>query len=763
MPLAPASRLGPYEILSLLSAGGMGEVYRARDTRLGRQVAVKVLPADLAGDTERLHRFQQEAQAASALNHPNVVAVHDVGTHEGIFFVVSELIDGETLRERLGAGPLPLRKAVEYGAQIARGLAAAHEKGVVHRDLKPENMMITRDEHVKIVDFGLAKLDPQVAALADATEMSTAGGRTLPGSLLGTVAYMSPEQARSEILDHRTDIFSFGTTLHEMLTGTRPFGGKTAVETISAILRDDPPPLPDIPPEVEAIVRHCLEKAREDRFQSARDLAFALESAGRQLSTPRPTPVSAGDTGQRASERERSIAVLPFANVSPDPDTEFFSDGLTEELIHELTRVPGLLVVAWNTAAQLRGREQDLQAIGDQLKVHAVLMGSVRKAGERVRIAARLVETATGYYLWSEAYDRQLQDLFAIQEEIARSIAGTLTRTLADRRAPAAASRQPGNLEAYTLYLKGRYFWNKRTAEGLKKAIECFEQAIAADERSALAHTGLADAYCLLADYGLMHPREAMPRARSAALKALDLDPRSAEAHTSYALIRSEYDRQWEEAEAFYRRALELNPSYATAHHWFAIDYLGMQGRFDEAHREIDAARQLDPLSMIIREGKPFLLMLERRYDEAIDLCRDLAALDPTYYKFFTAMGRIYTQKGNYVEAVAMLQKGRAMAGDLPNILGALGQTYAFAGERAEARRLLEGLSEQSTRKYVPSTCFALIHAGLGENDQALGWLEKGAERRELSLSALKVHPAYDSLRHEPRFTALLGTLGFQA
>jgi len=736
----------------------MGEVYRARDTRLGREVAVKVLPADLARDGHRLQRFQQEAQAASALNHPNVVAVHDVGTDDEVFFVVSELIDGETLRERLNGGPLPMRKAVDFAVQIARGLSAAHDKGVVHRDLKPENVMITRDERAKIVDFGLAKIEPPLASLGDPTKMPTAGGHTLPGTLLGTVAYMSPEQIRGEEVDHRTDVFSFGTMLYELLAGTRPFGGATAAETFSAILRDDPPPLPGVPPDLESVVRHCLEKAREDRFQSARDLGVALESAARQLSAPRPIP-SAGD----ATERDRAIAVLPFANVSTDPDSEYFSDGLTEELIHEMTRVQGLKVVAWNSAAQLRGREHDIRAIGEQLQVHAVLMGSVRKAGERVRIAARLVETATGYYLWSETYDRWIQDLFAIQEEIARSIAQTLIRTLADRRAPAVSSRQPGNLEAYTLYLKGRYFWNSRTPEGLRKGIECFEQAIAADEGSALAHAGLADAYCLLADYGLMHPREAMPRARSAALKALDLDSRSAEAHASYALIRSLYDREWEEAEAFYRRALELNPSYATAHHWFAVDYLGMQGRFDEALREIEAARQLDPLSMIILEGKPYLLMLAHRYDEAIDDCRELARLDPTYYKFYTAMGRAYTQKGDYAEAVAMLQKGRSMAGDLPNILGALGQTYALAGQPTEARRLLEELTRQSTQKYVPSSSFALIHVGLGEKDEALGWLEKGVEQRELPLSSLKVHPAYDSLRGEPRFAALLRQLRFDS
>jgi serine/threonine-protein kinase len=387
-----------------------------------------------------------------------------------------------------------------------------------------------------------------------------------------------------------------------------------------------------------------------------------------------------------------------------------------------------------------------------------VLLGSVRRSGDRVRIAARLVETATGYYLWSETYDRQVQDIFAIQEEIARSIVGTLTSAL-NRWSPAIAGRQTGSFEAYTYYLKGRHFAARRSPEGLRKAVECFEAAIAADERSALAHAGLADMYCLLADYGLMHPRDAMPRAKSAVLEALELAPHSAEAHCSYGLIRSLYDWQWEEAEAFYLRSLELNPGYATAHHWYAIDYLAMLGRFEQAEREISVACRLDPLSMIIQEGPAYLLTISRRYDEAIESFRDLIRRAPDFYKLYTSLGRAHSLKGDYGEAIGLLQKGRGLAGDVPNILGALGQTYALAGRPAEARGLLQELGALAAERYVPSTCFALIHAGLGENAEALQWLERGCEAHELPLTSLKVHPAYDGLRQEPRFDALLRTM----
>ncbi len=518
---------------------------------------------------------------------------------------------------------------------------------------------------------------------------------------------------------------------------------------------------PSYDPRVDPIVR-----VEARRLRSKLESYYAGEGSADELIIEFPKGTYAPVFREKASSlavappaetpRAGAIAVLPFSNLSSEPDTEYFSDGLTEELIHGLTKLDGLMVVAWNSAARLKGQPYDVREIGRQLNVSTVLVGSVRGSGERLRVMAQLVDTSNGRYLWSETYDRQIEDLFAIQEEISRAIVKTLQLKLI------APSIRHGayNLEAYNLYLKGRFQWNKRTAEGLKRSVQLFEQAIALDQDFALGYAGLSDAYSLLADYGLVKPADIMPAAESAARKALEIDPTLAEAHASLGLIRSLYAWEWAEAEQHYRRAIDLNPGYATTHFWFAIDYLGMLGRWEEAFQEIEIALQLDPLSPVIREGKGFLLMLSKRYDEAIEEYRQTLDLDCFFYKAFTAMGRAYTQKGMYEEAITMLQKGRSLSGDMPNILGALGQTYALASRPAEARRLLEELAELSKRRHVSSTCFALIHLGLGEKEQALDWLETGARGRETPLAGLKVHPAYDNLRGEPRFQALLRTLG---
>ncbi len=738
----------------------MGEVYRARDGRLGRDVALKILPAAHAADPERLQRFRQEARLAGSLNHPNIVAVFDVGVHDGADYVVSEFVEGETLARRLSSGPLSTAKAVDYAIQAARGLHAAHERGVVHRDIKPDNLMVTPEGWVKIVDFGLARLErPWDALSMDVTVPGLDGGRTTPGTLLGTVAYMSPEQVRGEAVDHLTDIFSLGVVLYEMLAGGRPFPGRTAAETFGAILRDDPPPLAAVAPDLQAAVARCLAKRKEDRFQSARDLQTVLERVSSGAARPN-TPGAA--TAPASKGWAGTIAVLPFSNLTPEADSDYFSDGLTEELIHALTRVPGLGVVAWNSAARMRGREGDVKAVGEQLGVGAVLMGSVRRSGDHLRITARLVDTATGRYLWSEGYDREIRDLLAVQEDIARAIATTLTRQLVADRA-ATADRRVQNAEAYNLYLKGRFFAGKRTRDGLERSAAYLQQAIAADPRLAEAHSGLADTYCLLAEYGFVHPAIAIPPARQAALIALDLDPRLAEAHASYALIRSVHDWEWDEAEAFYLKSLDLNPGYASAHHWYALDFLAPLGRFEQAHQELRIAQQLDPLSLNSLEGTGYLLTLERRYDEALRAYRDLAELDSSFYRTFTSFGRALSLAGRHGEGLEMLQKGLQMAGEVPSILGALGQVNALAGDGAEARRMLSRLAELSATRYVPSTCFALVHAGLAENDRALTWLEKGADEHELSMTMLGVHPIYDSLRGEARFTAVLRRLRLEA
>jgi serine/threonine protein kinase/tetratricopeptide (TPR) repeat protein len=750
VPLNPADRLGPYEILALVDGGGMGEVYKARDTRLGRLVAVKVLTGLGRDDAVAAERFRREAQAAGSLNHPNVLLVHDIGEVDGLSYLVSELIEGGTLRERLGGGALPASTVIDYGIQIARGLQAAHERGIVHRDLKPENVMLTGDGRVKIVDFGLATLDPPLDAGGQAG-ITTGAIRTLPGTVMGTVAYMSPEQIRGAAIDHRSDIFSLGVILFEAIEGTRPFGGDTGAELIASILRDQAPRPRFAPPSLERIICRCLEKAPGARYQAAAELAGNLEAASRQQGSgpaqlPRVVVPSA-----------RTIAVLPFANVSADPENEYFSDGLTEELIHELGRVRGLQVVAWNSVAKLKGRTNDVQAAGAELGATTLLTGSVRRAGDRVRIVAKLVETVSGYLLWSETYDRKLEDLFAIQEDIARAIVGTLAETL--QLSQVVGSRPSGSQEAHNLYLKGRYFLNTRTKEGLEKSVGLFEQAIAADPGAAFAHAGLADACVLLAEYGFLPPAASMDRARQAALDALAIDPRSAEAHASFGLIRATYDWEWLESEALFRRSLELNPGYAAAHHWFAVDFLGAMNRLPEAHEEIEIARRLDPLSLITAEGQAYLYMIGRRYEEAAAAFRGLLELDPTFHKVNASLGRAYSLMGRYDDAVAMFEKARQSMGDVPSILAALGQTHAMAGRADSARAMLGRLHEIAAVRYVQSTGFALVHAGLGELDTAIDWIERSVERRDLSLPLLNVHPAYDALRGHPRFSAILKLL----
>lgn len=455
-----------------------------------------------------------------------------------------------------------------------------------------------------------------------------------------------------------------------------------------------------------------------------------------------------------------TVAVLPFADLSPNPGNEYFSDGLTEELIHALTKVPGMRVVAWNTAVQLRGRQQDIGAIRDQLKSGTALTGSVRIAGTSLRVRAQLIDTETGVYLWSEAFDRAMQDVFAIQEEIACAIVRTLRVQLSVSPDGTHLTRSRSTINSYDYYLRGRYHWHKRTPEDLTRSVQLFESAVAADSKSALAQAGLADAYALLVDYGLMSPAQGMPLAKAAASRGMELDPELAEAYTSLAMVRCVYDREWKDAERLYLRAIALNPGYATAHHWYGVDFCAMLGRFDEAAAALEIATQLDPLSGIIREGKAYLRMLQRDYDGAIRWSQELVEFDPTFYKGYTSMGRAYAQQGKYLDAIATLEKGRTLAGNIPSILAAMGQVYGLAGEAERAREVMGKLTELSHRTYVPASAYAVIHLGLGENERALDWLEKGCDRRDTPLVALGVHPIYDSLRPHPRFQSLLKKLG---
>ena len=455
-----------------------------------------------------------------------------------------------------------------------------------------------------------------------------------------------------------------------------------------------------------------------------------------------------------------TIAVLPFANLDPEPEQQYFSDGLTEELIHALTRIPELRVIAWNTASHFRA-EQDIASVRTRLGVSYMLRGAVRRTGQRLRVTAQLIDTGTGEYLWSETYNREILDVFTIQEQIATVIVNALQLRLSDSTGANLGGQPQRNVECYNLCLKGRFHANERTPEGLRRAAICYQQAVAVDGSSALAYAGLADSYTLLADYGFINPAEAMETAKAAAEKAIKFDAHSSEAHTSLAWISSHTDWRWDEAERLYRRAIELNPGYSTARHWYSVDHLALLGRFDEAMQQINIARDLDPLSMIIREGKAYIAMLTKRYDQAILECSEIVELDPSLYKGYTSLGRAYIQSGRYLDAIRMLQKGRSLAGDLPSILGALGQVNGLAGRRDEALRILAELEHIATVRYVPSVTIALVHIGLGNHDRALDYLETSADRRDLALCTINVHPAYDPLRHEPRFQRLIVRIGY--
>ncbi|HXM79717.1 MAG TPA: protein kinase, partial [Thermoanaerobaculia bacterium] len=599
MPLSPGSRLGPYEIVAPIGAGGMGEVYRARDPRLGREVAIKVLPESLANDPVALARFEREALAVAALSHPNILAIHDFGTQGGVAYAVMELLEGETLRMKLDAGPIRQKQAVDFALQIAKGLSAAHEKGVVHRDLKPENLFVGRDGHVKILDFGLAK---KVDAVAPSKETSapTVSGHTEPGTVMGTVGYMSPEQVRGLPVDHRSDIFSFGAILYELLSGKKAFKKDTASDTVAAILKEEPPELSEsgrsISPALDHIVKHCLEKDRDNRFQSARDIAFALGEASSGSAAAPATPAAQPPRSRafrpplwaagvvalvtlaaavlwlrpRAGPID-SLAVLPFVNAGGDPNAEYLSDGITESLIDSVSQIPGIKVVSRASAFHYKGKDVGARAVGKELGVRAVLTGRIVQRGDALSISAELVDARDDTHLWGEHYNRRLSDILAVQEEIARDISGKLRLRLTGEEKKRLTKRYTENAEAYGLYLKGRYHWNKRTGEDIQKGIGYFQQAIEKDPTYALAYAGLADSYVVLFAYAGLPSSETFPKAKAAALKALEMDDSLAQAHAALASVHENFNWDFSAAETEYRRAIELDPKYPTTHHWYSL------------------------------------------------------------------------------------------------------------------------------------------------------------------------------------------------
>jgi eukaryotic-like serine/threonine-protein kinase len=764
MPLPAGTRLGPYEILSSLGAGGMGEVYRARDTRLDRDVAVKVLPENLARDPDALARFEREAKAVAALSHPNILAIHDFGRTGEISYAVTELLEGETLRDRVAAAPLPPRKAIEYAQQVALGLAAAHDRGIVHRDLKPDNLFVTRDGLVKILDFGLAQMATSIPK-SDGTNAPTTAGQTDPGMVLGTAGYMSPEQVRGRTVDHRSDLFSVGLVLYEIVSGKRAFQADSSVETLMAVLRDDPPRLSsfgrEIPAGLEELVTHCLEKSPEERFQSARDLAFALHVLEREASAARtPAPVAAPHSsgarsavGSSPAHQPPSIAVLPLRNLSADPGNEYFSDGLTEEIIDALSKIGALRVAARTSSFAFKGKDEDVRKIAERLNVRTILEGSVRRSGDRIRITARLVGAADGYDLWSDHFDADMSDVFAVQDEIARAIAGALKVRLLPAEEAAIATPGTRNVEAYNRYLKGRYFFAQRSP---RKAIEEFEAAIAADPDYAAAYTGLADSYGIFGFYGGIDTRDAYRRSRAAALRAKELQPDSAETLVALGILEHYFGWNFDEEVRLLERAIELAPRSAAAYTWLGLLH-GLRGRTEEGLRVAREAARLEPLSGNMQTNVGLPLYMARRYEEAIVEFRKATSLDPGAMYAFWVKGLCFQSMGAFQEAITAYEQSVMLSHrELTWPVALLGGAYGAAGRRGDAERVLRELEEWGKREYVPPYHVAHVHLGTGELETAIDCLERAVDERNALAWWIGFSPFFDSLRPIPRFQRLL-------
>jgi serine/threonine-protein kinase len=770
MALTPGTRFAAYELGPLLGSGGMGEVYRARDVRLGRPVAIKVLRAESAANPQRLARFEQEARTASALNHPNVITIYDIGTVDDVSYIAMEFVEGRTLREILERGPLPVPRLVDYATQMAGALAKAHAGGIVHRDLKPENVMVTADGLVKILDFGLAKLTPEVSS----SSTDAPDGLTATGVLLGTVQYMSPEQARSPAVDHRSDQFTLGMILYEMATGRRAFHRDTVGRTIAAIMFDTPTPVtelnPGAPPSLARIIDTCLQKDPEKRFASTTELAQALRDLqGHPPVDEAPTLDGPKPRLEPAAARQPSVAVLPFVDMSPTKDQEYFCDGMAEELINALTQIPELKVVSRTSSFQFRDTKEDARTIGQRLGVGTLLEGSVRTAGERMRIGARLTNAADAYQLWSSQFDREMKDIFAVQDEIAQAILAALRVTLIKPADKPIVPRPTGTPEAYQLYLKGRHEWNKRTEDGLMKSLEFFEQAIAADPGYARAHAGLADSYVLLGVYGISPPNEVMPKAKATASQALEeaadlsvqgVDTGLAAVYTTLACVKAVYDWSWEEAEQDFKQALEHDPKYSTAHHWYAVNCLAPRGRFDAATDEIRLAQESDPLSPVIQASLGLVHYFAGRLVEAAAELKKTLEMDASFAMAYFFLGQTYLQMSRPDDALASIGNASRLLPGSAEFRAGLATASAVAGQGDRARHILTELQQRREERYVSAALLAEIHAALDEKEEALKWLAEAEKERSPELLWIGMRPAFRHLRSERRFAALVQRVG---
>jgi serine/threonine-protein kinase len=777
------SVLGPYELRDLIGSGGMGNVYRARDPRLRRDVAVKILKAS---DPTAVERFQSEARAVAAITHPNIMSVYDCGDHDGTAYIVYELLEGESLRQRIVRGALPWRHAVEIAADIATGLAAAHTKGLVHGDVKPENVFITSEGRVTLVDFGLAR----ISAREDGVTEPLDG----PRSIMGTLAYMAPETLGGEAPSPASDIFALGCVLYEMIAGQPAFLGSSPVSTLNNVLGGDPVPIAvraaDVPAEIEAILDRCLSKSPANRFGSARDLALTLRtlvtttSRNRSLATTtvadaRPAKPSSGARAWlfgaialgllalavwgwlHRSRPPISIAVLPFENATADAGSEYLADGLTENLINALSQVPAFSVRARSSVFRLKGKGVAPERAAHDLNADLVVTGRLRKRGDTLVVSAELVNPGEKRQLWGDAYERRADQLLGVQEEIAREVIGALHVDVSDRIRNRITARMPSNSDAYELYLRGRFFLNQRTEESFLQAISFFGRSIERDPTFALGYSGLADCYVLLNGYGLRKPEEVVPKALAAAKKALALDPSLAEAHATLAAIDANHYFDWSAAESEYRKAIALNPSYATARQWYGGFLTGL-GRFDEAMTQLEAAKQLDPLSLGVPVQIGLRYYFARRYDDAIREYRNVFELSPNMPTAHEYTGLAYDAKGQYAEAVpAYLRYERARG--TPEAAVEEGEKAFAAGGIVGFRKWqLQRLLEQQTTQYVSPIELAMLYGRIGERERAIAELTKAFEQHASGLIWLKLEPRFDPLRTDARFQQILAKMNLK-
>jgi len=759
MRIKPGTSVGGYEIVALIGAGGMGEVYRARDRRLGRQVALKVLPSDVARDPDRRARFEQEARAVAALNHPHIVTLYSLEEAGGSLFITLELVEGETIAAANARDPLSLPELLRVASEVADALSCAHGHGILHRDLKPANLMLTSDRRAKVLDFGLAKLR-ETGRPTDATATTLAAtpitGRHV---VLGTPNYMAPEQAEGRV-DERSDIFSFGIVLYELTTGQRPFKGDSTISVIASILRDTPPPITEINPRapiaLAEIVRRCLSKDPAERYQTARELRNALDAVRQQVEAA-PAPVEAS-SGAAATPARRSVAVLPFRNLSADPENEFFADGITEDVIAQLSKLRALKVISRTSAMQFKKRDQGLREIAAKLGVATLVEGSVRKAGNRVRIVAELIDAATDEHLWAETYDRQLTDIFQIQSDVALRIAEALRAELSPSEHARVAAPGAVNLEAYQLFLKGRQSVQRFTEADLRLGLEYLERAVAIEPRYALAHDQIAWANIIFAighGAATVRPTDAWARARRAASAAIDADPHCGQAYAALGALRFMADYDWTGAEESYKRALELSPGDSFVMDSYAL-MLNAQERYDEALAVQRRARELDPLASVLTSDLTTTLLRAGRYAEAASEARHLVDIDPRFPLAHSTLGWAHVLAGRADEGLEELRTAASLSPGNTLFLAQLGEAYGLTGRLDRALEVKKELEQMARERYVMPYHFAYVYVGLGEYEKAIDLLEQAVEERAGGVYGIKGSFLFIPLRGHARFRALL-------